>query len=1395
MLSVCEQTHYFFKFVRIFLVCMLLATSMPIKTSRANIVNMTSMVGMRFHPDQPLKFSFFFDQLPITSQQETQQEAKRLIQYFLAGLAIPEKDLWVNLSAYESDRVIPIGLGFTQAGQDMLQQDYVLKQIASQLTHPDTSLGKSFWQKVYDKAQQQLGTVDIPIDVFNKVWILPERSVVYQDGEQAVLGEIRFKVMMEADYLALMKERQAENILNEQSDKTLEVIDHMVQNVTKEIIIPVLEKEVNESAQFLVLRQIFQALVLSSWFKDHLKEHAVSKVYSNQQKILGIADTTQQEVDDIYQQYLKAYQVGAYDLIKEDGPFSEEGSPRRYFSGGVLGEQISQTRTDVDVSDARKHLSNASQIVDIDLKPIYEEKKEDDSAQKMMTTRYSTETVQSGIQQLFSIGKITPNPKHRKVLDILMSLDFLVELLDEVYPQESIWYRPLFAKKTPRQAIKALIQDIYTDFLQHQQNQEYDIDSSILKLLKKYEEENLFPATQMGDQTLADIIRMTILIPYEIPIIPGLSDERIQQLRDHQYGKFSRIYEFIIEEFIKKAGPSSQDICEMYKMMLDSTRKQLLKGRFIQETIFDTLKEGQEVFGQLKKAKVIIQVSSNKYILSPNFLRMKESFLKNNPAFGSWIEEIWSFLDHHAYVHENYTSEGYVHLMMEHFEFLMQIMMKKIADGEANDITYKNLESYTDQLSILEEMADSLMGDWNWHTAELRGIVYNLTRKKLEKAEKDTLSFRHRIEEYTDGTSNVFFKSQGTLIVKYLDKVTEIIQELLKDPTNDREKKMKGYKYLILQQAIEDVLSSESVEIKEQYMPLLTEIGRLIIRNAELELPSVEEIASDVNIVIDYLLTPTQYEQIRDYFEGKLKNIIFVGVMGGLTAHFALLAKADNVGVIMVNEQENMAQLKSMTPGQRMVVWQEGSETFMQTLEPEETINATNKIPFKQKIFSFLSEKNPFKEKMSSLPYILANADTSSAIKKAIDKGAKAIGLVRTENSLRNAIPSRSFWKDMFRKISQSAGNHKAVIRAIDIQDDKKPLMLSHLKIPRGQRFYFENSVGIEVFKEQIRALIDVRQEGAENLRFEFPMINNLEDWKKIQEIIRDVLNETEFSHLSGIFPIDLGVMIETQEAFDQFDTLLQEPRIKFFSVGTNDLTSKVYGINRLDPKAGEYFERVNPRIVKMIIEMAKKIKDYTDVLNSKLEGVFQVPTKEILVCGDLASKEHFWFIRHMLRRYHGLKVDLSMPSSLIPVFYGAYALLEEEYERIQKKNIIFEENYFYLKLKRIVDRIVGDSQPIQDVDQKYVPMLSESLTEVSSVIEKKFADMLTQQQDPAHLEQRKHGGIDLRAFTESIEHVERSSFVEVTSSYGDVQTIGGPYFQGFSFEITRINIGDGHLF
>jgi hypothetical protein len=84
--------------------------------------------GLRLNPDNPLKMDFIIE--PNGVPAVTKEDAALLARYFLAALAMPKKDTWVNLSPYESQRIVPQAMADTDLGKDLLGQDYILKQLA-----------------------------------------------------------------------------------------------------------------------------------------------------------------------------------------------------------------------------------------------------------------------------------------------------------------------------------------------------------------------------------------------------------------------------------------------------------------------------------------------------------------------------------------------------------------------------------------------------------------------------------------------------------------------------------------------------------------------------------------------------------------------------------------------------------------------------------------------------------------------------------------------------------------------------------------------------------------------------------------------------------------------------------------------------------------------------------------------------------------------------------------------------------------------------------------------------------------------------------------------------------------------------------------------------------------
>ena len=390
--------------------------------------------GIKVQPDNPLRFDFILDQ---ATQRQTpdalKQETIKLIKYFLASLTIPEKDLWVNLSPYEKDRIIPQSFGLTEMGRDLLAEDYMLKQITASLIYPEGEIGKKFWKRIYEIAVKKFGTTNIPVNTFNKVWIVPEKAVVYENAKAgtAYVVESKLKVMLEQDYLSLEKNSssrlpsdvglttKATQVIN---SSTNENINALGSQIIREVVIPELNKEVNENKNFSQLRQVYNSLILATWYKKKIKDSILAQVYEDKKKIAGVgydksiilvsptrghvlkgavSPSIPNDAESIYQLYIQAYKKGVYNYIKDESdPITQERIPRKYFSGGIefgFGEKNTDLAMSLqiipkatafarDFLKGRIERENDERIISVQIKPTIEEEPTDSSTHAPVKT-------------------------------------------------------------------------------------------------------------------------------------------------------------------------------------------------------------------------------------------------------------------------------------------------------------------------------------------------------------------------------------------------------------------------------------------------------------------------------------------------------------------------------------------------------------------------------------------------------------------------------------------------------------------------------------------------------------------------------------------------------------------------------------------------------------------------------------------------------------------------------------------------------------------------------------------------------------------------------------------------------------------------------------------------
>ncbi len=87
-------------------------------------------------------------------ENKLKEETRKLMQYFLIGVTLPNDKFWVNLRPDSPSQIIDSSLEETDIGKIMLEADLQLKKDTANFTSPQTPEGREYWDKLYKKAEE-----------------------------------------------------------------------------------------------------------------------------------------------------------------------------------------------------------------------------------------------------------------------------------------------------------------------------------------------------------------------------------------------------------------------------------------------------------------------------------------------------------------------------------------------------------------------------------------------------------------------------------------------------------------------------------------------------------------------------------------------------------------------------------------------------------------------------------------------------------------------------------------------------------------------------------------------------------------------------------------------------------------------------------------------------------------------------------------------------------------------------------------------------------------------------------------------------------------------------------------------------------------------------------------
>lgn len=313
-----------------------------------------------------------------------------------------------------------------------------------------------------------------------------------------------------------------------------------------------------------------------------------------------------------------------------------------------------------------------------------------------------------------------------------------------------------------------------------------------------------------------------------------------------------------------------------------------------------------------------------------------------------------------------------------------------------------------------------------------------------------------------------------------------------------------------------------------------------------------------------------------------------VAEQGGLTCHAAILAR--ELGIPAVVGATGATQL--LVSGKTFLI--DGDRGEVYALESQ--VTATPEV-------TPVATTPPFSAKITTK--LMANLSQISSLEKAANLPLDGVGLLRSELMLLEALRGQdpqewinagrelelgAIIAELIGQFAEAFAPRPVFYRSLDWRSHEFPSFTGNLSRPPetnpmlGWRGTFSYQQDSSLFDLELRALAQVQQLGYGNLRLLLPFVRTVEEFSFCRQRV-------ELAGLTQDAQFELWIMAEVPSVIFLLPDYVQAG-VQGISIGTNDLTQLLLGVDREQAQMATVFNERHPAVIRTIqqlIQLAKQ--------------------------------------------------------------------------------------------------------------------------------------------------------------------------------------------------------------